>query len=102
MSLEYVESPEKQNRKMKNFNELVQTFIDASKDMVFLKDDKLSYIFVNQAFKNFYKLDESEILGKKDHDLIDKKLAQIYTDIDRKVLDKLITLETEIEQDKKV
>lgn len=102
LSLEYMKSLEKQNREIKNFNELIQTFIDASKDMVFLKDDELTYIFVNQVFKDFYKLDESEILGKKDHDLIDKKLAQIYTDIDRKVLDKLITLETEIEQDKKV
>ena len=46
-----------------------QTFLDAASDMVFLKDDKLRYVFANPRLLMFYGMPEDEVIGRKDDEL---------------------------------
>ena len=58
-----------------NFNDWYRLFINAIDDMAFLKDDQLRYLVVNKANADFFGKPESEILGKKDSDLMTKEAA---------------------------
>jgi PAS domain S-box-containing protein len=52
-----------------------RTFLDATSDMAFLKDDSFHHIIVNSALCEFYGKTKSEIIGKTDFELMDKKAA---------------------------
>jgi PAS domain S-box-containing protein len=52
-----------------------QTFLDATSDMAFLKDESFRHIIVNSTLCKFYGRTESEIIGKTDFDLMDAKAA---------------------------
>lgn len=55
---------------------LYRIFINSTKDMVFLKDDKLNYLLVNEAMVTFFGTEERKIIGKSDFDLMPEKAAQ--------------------------
>ncbi len=76
----------KANSELKNFNELRKTFIDADGSIVFLKDENLKYVFVNQALQEFLQRPSDEIVGKDDFALLDPAYAQIFTDSDLNAL----------------
>ena len=46
-----------------------RTFMDATADGVFLKDEQLRYIIVNKRLRTVFGKDESEILGKTDFEM---------------------------------
>ncbi|MDQ1240539.1 MAG: two-component system, cell cycle sensor histidine kinase and response regulator CckA, partial [Thermodesulfobacteriota bacterium] len=50
-------------------------FLNASKDLVFIKDQNYRYLFVNKANQDFFELSEQEIIGKTDFELMPEKLA---------------------------
>ncbi|HVN97663.1 MAG TPA: PAS domain S-box protein [Syntrophorhabdaceae bacterium] len=52
-----------------------RTFIDSTKDMVFLKDENLRYILVNKELAAFFGKTEREIIGKTDFDLMPEQGA---------------------------
>jgi len=63
----------RQNQKYKentkiidNHNYLLKSFIDADESLIYLKDEKLCYLFVNKAFERFYNLKASDVIGKDD------------------------------------
>ena len=56
--------------------ERYRIFINSTKDMVFLKDDKLNYLLVNEAMATFFGTEERKIIGKSDFDLMPEKAAQ--------------------------
>jgi len=66
--------------------ERYKTFINATDDMAFLKDQQLRYIMVND--RNALYLDKSieEIIGKTDFDLMDIDNARICRDSDTRIL----------------
>ena len=44
---------------------LLRAFIDADNSLIYLKDEKLRYLFVNQAFLRFYEMkDEAAVLER--------------------------------------
>jgi len=47
-----------------------KTFINATQDLVFIKDEKLKHIVVNKSLCEFYHKPENEILGKSDSEII--------------------------------
>ena len=51
-------------------------FLNASKDLVFIKDQNYRYLFVNKANQDFFGLSEQEIIGKTDFELMPEKLAE--------------------------
>ena len=50
--------------------ELYRTFINATSDMVFLKDAQLRHIVVNQPLAVFFGKPEADIIGKTDDELM--------------------------------
>ncbi len=54
---------------------LYRTFIDSSTDMTFLKDEKFRHLLANRELCRFYGKPETEVLGRTDFDLMDKKAA---------------------------
>ncbi len=53
----------------------IRTFLDATSDMTFLKDENFRHIIVNPMLCKFYGKAESEIIGKTDFDLMEKRAA---------------------------
>jgi len=50
--------------------QLVQTYTDMFfTDMMFIKDDKFRYVFMNDSFCNFFGKSKDEIFGKSDYEL---------------------------------
>lgn len=65
-----------------------ETFMDRSRDMIFVKDLNLVYLSVSTTFANMTGFGEREtFVGKTDFDIFSALLAQKYTRDDRKVLE---------------
>ncbi|NLY39456.1 MAG: diguanylate cyclase, partial [Firmicutes bacterium] len=79
---------EQKSIESKNNNKLRQTFIDADNRMIYLKDEKLKYIFFNRALENFFNRSASEIKGNNDYALIDQEFASLLRKTDQAVLEK--------------
>ena len=79
-----------------------QIYIDTSHDVVFLKDENLKYVFVNKNFENFNNTEVSKIIGHDDFYLLDEELATLYHKNDMEVLDKKMTIVSELETEDKI
>ncbi len=64
----------------------LRLFIDASSDLMFLKDLDLKYQMVNAANAAFYRRKESEILGKTDAELLPEQAARFCRESDLKAI----------------
>ena len=62
--------------RVKRSEERLRTFIDSSKELIFLKDADFRYLFMNKEGINFCGFgDEAMLLGKTDYELFPKQLA---------------------------
>lgn len=52
-----------QSQEISNLNELRSTYIDADKNLVYLKDENFKYVFVNKALLNFFSKTAEEVIG---------------------------------------
>jgi len=91
-----------QNLEINSLSELQRTFMDADSVLISLKDEKLKYIFVNQAFKDFYNKEATEIIGCDDFDLFDAEFATLRRKSDLDVLEKKTILVDEIKWKNKI
>ncbi len=64
----------------------MRIFLNSTSDMAFLKDENFRHIFANPALCKFYDKTESEVLGKTDFDLMDKKAAAACRETDEQTL----------------
>lgn len=88
-------------QKIENFNKLRQTFIDADDSLIYLKDDDLNYIFVNQTTANFYNMSKNEIIGKDDYQISDEMFARLKDETDRAVLEQQQLITDEVQWNNK-
>lgn len=82
------------NDRLSDHCSLLRAFIDAGNNLIYLKDEKLRYLFVNKAFLRFYDIkEENAIIGKDDFSISKKQFARLKRDNDRAVLNekRLIT-----------
>lgn len=86
----------KKTKEIKGFNELINVFIDATDELIYLKDENLKYIIVNEALEDFFNKKSTEIIGKDDFELVDKEFSEIQKNTDNLVLEKLTTIKSEI------
>ena len=56
--------------------ERYRVFVNATRDMVFLKDAQQKYLLVNEAFATFFGTEKGNIIGKSDFDLMPEIAAQ--------------------------
>lgn len=65
---------------------LLQTIINATPDIIFVKDSEGVYQWANQALANTFERDINEIIGKKDRDLFAEALSSKIEADDRRIL----------------
>jgi PAS domain S-box-containing protein len=70
-----------------NSRRQLQLFIDSSPDFFFLKDTKLRYLLCNNANAAFFGRDVTEIIGKTDYDLMDRRAAAECEKSDRQAIE---------------
>lgn len=92
----------KTNLEISNFNILRKTFIDSYHQQIYLKDENLKYIFVNQSLCRLYNKTEGEIIGKDNRELFDRELADRDRNTDLQVLDKKTILVDEFTRSSEV
>jgi PAS domain S-box-containing protein len=63
-----------------------EALLDNIPDLAWLKDGESRYLAVNEAFARSYGLRADEIVGRSDHDIYPRELADRYVDEDRGVL----------------
>jgi two-component system cell cycle sensor histidine kinase/response regulator CckA len=63
-------------RALRESDELYRTFINATPDMVFLKDEQLRNIVVNRSLAEFFGKQERSIIGKSDFELMPQEAAE--------------------------
>jgi two-component system, cell cycle sensor histidine kinase and response regulator CckA len=63
-------------QELKESEELYRTFINATSDMVFLKDEQFRNIVVNKTMAAFFGKPEGEIIGKSDFELMPQLAAE--------------------------
>lgn len=90
-----------QNIEINIINESKQAFLDADRNIIFLKDENLKYVFTNKLFDKVYNKDSTQIIGCDDFDLLDKE-ATLYKNIDLEVLDKKTVIVNEMEWENKI
>jgi PAS domain S-box-containing protein len=73
--------------KIRRSEELLRTFIDSSRDYIYLKDDQGRNILVNRAVTEFFRRGEEDIIGRTDAELLPAAQAERSRDSDRKVLE---------------
>ncbi len=60
---------------LKESEEMYRTFLNATKDFAFLKDENLKYLIVNKANADFFGEEVNNIIGKTDFELMQKEAA---------------------------
>ena len=75
---------------------LYKTFINASSDLIYLKDAEFRYLIVNNAFNECLNVQSSDVIGKTDFDFMPPYEAEVCRMTDLKVLtDKAVVLTEE-------
>jgi len=67
---------------------MLRTLIDTLPDLIWLKDSQGIYLACNQRFEKFFGAREQEIIGKTDHDFVDRELADFFRAHDRLAMEK--------------
>jgi len=70
---------------LRSKNEL-QSIIDNAPGLICLKDPDARYLFVNQNFADFFRLDRKSVRGRNDYDLFPPKVAETFSLLDRAAL----------------
>lgn len=65
---------------------MLQTLINNSPDLIWLKDEKGIYLSANSRFEAFYGAKAEEIIGKTDYDFIDRETADFFRYHDTKAM----------------
>jgi len=61
---------------LKESENMYRTFVDASTDMVFLKDDQLRHVVANQKLVKFFDRSKNDVIGKTDFELMPEDIAK--------------------------
>ena len=80
---------------LKESENTYRTFIDASADMVFLKDDRFRHIVANQNLAEFFQKSKDEVIGKTDFDLMPEYAAKQCREADMQALAKKAAVTSE-------
>ncbi|HET6528804.1 MAG TPA: ATP-binding protein [Balneolaceae bacterium] len=75
--------------------QLLQSIIDGTFAIIYLKDAESRYMVVNRRFEEIFGLEKDEVKGKTDFDLFPKETAEILCKNDQKVLETGQTIRSE-------
>lgn len=85
--LEDITLKKKIEKELAESEKKLQSILDSSPAIMFLKDINGDYIYVNDKFEKRFGFSKEEILGKKDTDIInDENLIKLYNSMDNEVI----------------
>ena len=73
----------------------IETLINSSRDIIFLKDEKCRYLIANKANESFFNIKMEDIIYKTDFDFMPKELAEICRKSDEMALISKTAVESE-------
>jgi len=76
-------------------NAQFQAIMDNSTAVIYLKDTDGKYILINQRFEKIFHITKRNVIGKSDHDLYPKNLADLFKKNDQQVIKENAPLEME-------
>lgn len=85
----------KQVKKLKSESIYRETFADSVESQIYLKDEHLKYVFVNEEFCRFAGKQKNEIIGQDDSSILDEGLAKLRRETDLEVLEKKSLIQRE-------
>nr|WP_280921213.1 PAS domain S-box protein [Methanolobus bombayensis] len=65
----------------------LRTLVDTIPDLIWLKNPEGMYLKCNSKFERFFGAKEAEIIGKTDHNFVDKELADFFRQKDMEALE---------------
>ncbi len=71
---------------LRESEERVQSILDNATAVIYLKDTEGKYILVNRMYETLFHISKKEIVGKMDHDIFPKEMADTFRDNDKIVL----------------
>ena len=90
------------NKSYENKNQLNKTFIDADNRLIYLKDENLKYVFVNNAFEKFYSVESKDVIGTDDFALTCDEFADKRRKTDLAVLEQRTRIVDRVEWEGRV
>jgi PAS domain S-box-containing protein len=82
-------------QKFEESEKLLQTIINGSTAVIYMKDLKGKYITVNSQYEKLFNVSRKNVKGKTDYDILPKEIAQTVRSNDQQVLQAKKTLEWE-------
>jgi PAS domain S-box-containing protein len=79
--------PENVNRFFSNNFKKIIEILNLISEPIFIKDSNRNWVFLNQAFCNFFGIDHHDILGKTSRYLFSKKQSDLFESEDQNVLE---------------
>ncbi len=74
-------------------SKLLNSVIDSTNDLIFYKDKDFKYLGCNKSFERFVGISRENIVGKDDFNLFEKKYAELFRKMDKKMLQENIIRE---------
>jgi PAS domain S-box-containing protein len=71
---------------LRDSEERLQAILDNSPAVIYMKDTEGRFITANRQFESLFHFSKDEIVGKRNRDLFDQEIADIFDANDRKVL----------------
>lgn len=81
--------------KWRKSEQRIRSIIDGAPSMIFLKDTLGKYLMFNRSFANFFNLNETEVIGKTDRDIMSEETANKFRNADLETIVKRKRIETE-------
>lgn len=85
------------NAQLKESEMRMQSVLDASPTIVYLKDPQGRMLFVNRRFETVFGFDRGAVIGKTDHDMFPHAAADAFRSVDVRVMENVEPLEVEEE-----
>ncbi len=74
-------------KELRNKEGQLRALVDALPDLIWLKDPNGLYLGCNTKFERFFGAKEKEIVGKNDHDFLEKELADFFKEKDKNAIE---------------
>ena len=75
-------------KELSKSRKLLRDVVDASPDLMWLKDDKGVYMLCNKRFEEFFGAEKESIVGRTDYDFMPKDIADYFIENDRRAIEK--------------
>lgn len=90
-----VEERERAREELRKNKDLLQSILDNTQAVIYIKDRQGHYLLVNRQHENLFHLDNKSIFGKTDYDLFSKEIADELLANDQRILTHLESVQFE-------